>query len=555
MLKQVDNNTCQYSIRERIMFKFAKEKWLFLSIIMLAVILRFYNLGTVPHGMTWDEAAIGYTGYSILHTRRDEWLERLPVSFKSFGDYKAPLAIYTNGIFTTVFGMNALAVRLPFALAGVLAVIAIYFFARSLFKDEENKEYIALLTAAMLAITPWHVHFSRIAFESGLALVLLISGIYFFIKLFSQSNKYSFIFAIMSSICLAASMYAYHSAKLVTPLLLIFFCILYAKNIKNMLKEFFVLIFSLLVLLIPLIKDSIWGHGLERAGVSVFSFMPFSEAILVTIRQFFIHFSPQFLIFGQTNDLRHGDGVWGVLTLIQVFFIIWALLKLITDSIGKKRVFVDKIVLISLAWIGIGILPAAISQDVPHSNRALLALPGFILLSVFGFKSICEYIQNNNGIIAKKPAKDIYLKLFLGITLLIQVFLTISYLNNYYVRYNQNSADAFLDGYIEAFQIAQEYEKGLNGKPEVEKVLFTSEYGQPYIYALFVRKTSPIWYRGGSLVKYEFTDKINSGDLDRDNTLIVAGKSTTLDYTKATHIIKDAGGNVRFALFLTENKE
>ncbi len=56
-------------------------------------------------------------------------------------------------------------------------------------------------------------------------------------------------------------------------------------------------------------------------------------------------------------------------------------------------------------------------------------------------------------------------------------------------------------------------------------------------------------------MKYEFTDKIDIGDLDRDNTLIVAGKSSTLDHTKATHLIKDAGGNVRFALFLTENKE
>ncbi len=50
---------------------------------------------------------------------------------------------------------------------------------------------------------------------------------------------------------------------------------------------------------------------------------------------------------------------------------------------------------------------------------------------------------------------------------------------------------------------------------QVEKILFTSDYGQPYIYALFVRETNPIWYRGGSLIKYEFKDEINMDDLSR----------------------------------------
>ncbi|NCQ11990.1 MAG: hypothetical protein GW809_07600, partial [Bacteroidetes bacterium] len=87
--------------------------FLVLSILVLSIFLRFYKLGTVPHGMTWDEAAIGYNGFAIFNTRRDEWLQRLPVSFQSFGDYKAPLAIYLNGIFTYLFGLNLFAVRLP----------------------------------------------------------------------------------------------------------------------------------------------------------------------------------------------------------------------------------------------------------------------------------------------------------------------------------------------------------------------------------------------------------------------------------------------------------
>src|SRR5260221_12739726 len=93
--------------------------WFWSLIIVLTIVggvFRLYQLGQVPHGMTWDEAAIGYSGYAIFTTRRDEWLVRLPVSFRFFGDYKAPLGIYVNGIFKHFFGMNLFSVRLSFSL-------------------------------------------------------------------------------------------------------------------------------------------------------------------------------------------------------------------------------------------------------------------------------------------------------------------------------------------------------------------------------------------------------------------------------------------------------
>ncbi|PJC54114.1 MAG: hypothetical protein CO028_04075, partial [Candidatus Levybacteria bacterium CG_4_9_14_0_2_um_filter_35_21] len=81
----------------------------------------------------------------------------------------------------------------------------------------------------------------------------------------------------------------------------------------------------------------------------------------------------------------------------------------------------------------------------------------------------------------------------------------------------------------------------------------TSDYGQPYIYALFVRKTNPIWYRGGSLIKYEFTDKIDEGDLTRNNTLVVGSNTDELPIENAEHIINGSDGKMRFQIYKTEN--
>src|SRR3990172_10276994 len=114
-------------------------RWGIVFILLLAAGLRLYQLGQVPHGMYWDEAAIGYNGYAVLTTRRDEWLTRLPVSFWSFGDYKAPLAIYLNGLFTAVFGMTLWAVRVPFALSGVGVVLGMIYLTRVVFEQTTEK--------------------------------------------------------------------------------------------------------------------------------------------------------------------------------------------------------------------------------------------------------------------------------------------------------------------------------------------------------------------------------------------------------------------------------
>ncbi len=92
--------------------------------------------------------------------------------------------------------------------------------------------------------------------------------------------------------------------------------------------------------------------------------------------------------------------------------------------------------------------------------------------------------------------------------------------------------------------------KLLDPENDADKILFTSDYGQPYIYALFVRKTNPIWYQGGSLVKYEFTDNIKDGDRFRNNAIVVATPAE-IDPKWATKLIYGSDGKVRFVIVRT----
>ena len=143
--------------------------WKIVIILSLAAILRFIWLNQVPPALNWDEAAIGWNAKTIFHTRRDEYGTRLPISFKSFGDYKSPVYIYLTAPVVGIFGTNPISIRFVSALAGIISVYLLYLIG-------------GLTAATLLAISPWHIMLSRPAFEPSLALMFILSGIYFFLQ-------------------------------------------------------------------------------------------------------------------------------------------------------------------------------------------------------------------------------------------------------------------------------------------------------------------------------------------------------------------------------------
>lgn len=544
-------------------------EWSLVTLTVIAAALRLYQLGNVPYGMTWDEAAIGYNGYAVLTTRRDEWLTRLPLSFRSFGDYKAPLAIYLNGPFTYVLGMTLFAVRLPFALVAILAIPAMallmkelveWLYADSLHERWGEAEVMGLAAAALFTFSPWHLHFSRVGFESGMALSFFLWGAWALLRAFRRpllgipTSVLRFrqaSFGILASVALAASMYTYHSAKVAAPALAgMLFAMAVGKKWRTVWPVGIGIVSLSSLLLWPLIQDTLWGNGSVRfTQASILSQgSPFDHLGKISY-QLLLHFSPQFLFFGQTETLRHGDGHWGVLLLSEGVLILASIIGAVQLSRNhwKTQQKLPRSLLLfvlSWAWIAIGFLPAAIGVDVPHANRGLFALPGFILAAVFGGRWLYGMMKEtklNTEWAGSKNEQHLVMKSFFGTLILIHGVFFLAYTRDYYTRFAAQSTSAFSDGYLEAFSVAKKYE------PSVEKILFTNAYGQPYIYALFARRTNPIWYQGGSLVKYEFTDHITVGDLARPNTLIVATPEQ-IPIREANQMILGADGSVRFVV-------
>src|SRR3972149_8676644 len=129
-----------------------KTKKIFFAIIVLAFILRFYKLGEVPLSLNWDEVSNAYNAYSILKTGRDEYGNFLPLTNRSFDDYKPPLYMYLNIISVALFDPTPFAARLPSAIFGTITVFLVYLLTKKLFENYQTKFSIAYLSMLMLAL-------------------------------------------------------------------------------------------------------------------------------------------------------------------------------------------------------------------------------------------------------------------------------------------------------------------------------------------------------------------------------------------------------------------
>src|SRR3989344_5283892 len=150
-----------------------KYKLILVLIFFLALFLRFYKLSDF-RCLNWDEAAFGYNAYSILKTEADEYGVNLPLQFKSVGDYKAPFYVYAMVPIISVLGLNEFSVRFLPSLLGALSVFLIFGISNLIFRNKK----IGLVSSILLAISPWHLQFTRAGADVSVSNFFVMMGIF-----------------------------------------------------------------------------------------------------------------------------------------------------------------------------------------------------------------------------------------------------------------------------------------------------------------------------------------------------------------------------------------
>jgi len=510
-----------------------KKKIFLFVIFVVAVVLRFYRIDSIPPSLTWDEAAWGYNAYSLGMDGRDEFGRFLPIDYlESFGDYKPPLYAYLTVLPVKLFGLNEFAVRFPSALFGSLTVLVTYFLVKEIFfrQKEDKKEkmdkktdtilnYTPLVTTGLLAISPWHINLSRAAFEANIASLFIITGIWLF--LYSLRTKSWLL--VVSSISFVLSLYTFNTARIVVPLLGTILMAAFFKKLWNMkqivrfmltpqaqLRYQEVNIFSDL----SIVKDANTsmqtdynilhdkGYCPECDPVSQKE-IPFWSRIIHNrryryaiefIRHYVHHFRPSFLFIQGDGNPKFSTQDVGQFYLWSAPFLILGLLYLIRE----KRGFWWFVPL----WLLIGIIPAATARETPHALRIETTLPTWQILTAYGVLTALLFIkQHIRSAFLKKSAYSI-LTLVLALNVLY-------YLHGYYVFYPKEYSEHWQYGYKEAITYAQsEYEN-------YDAIVVTTELGRPYIYALFYTRFSPIKFRSTAQIEREVYGFVHVNQFDK----------------------------------------
>ena len=520
------------------------------GILLISASLRLIELSTIPSGFSWDEAAIGYNGYGILTSRRDEWLERLPISFRSFGDYKAPVAIYLNTISSAIFGLSVWSTRFPMAMAGIVTTLMSYLLGTVIFKSKR----IGLVSALMTAVSPWNIHFSRIAFDSGIAVAFSAVGFWLFFKGLRQDSWKKLLYWLVSGSFFVVSIYAYHSTKMFIPLALVVLAIWFRSHLISNWKITTISIIASIVMLLPLANEMMFGNAAERFFMtSTFTQASESEHPIQLIgSQFLSHFSPSFLLFGGGDDnYRHANGVFGVLSYLEVIGIILGLLFLMhstfvmlkTTDRSKNGIFTDHNRRIVLIWtlVLLALVPSAVSEGAPSSNRAHGVVPFIQIIASVG---IVTFIQSMTNHLKTKHSKIVEWILY-AILLVFVLIQTGLYVTSYRTIYRTVAGDDFQEGLLQAMQVSRQYES------QVDRVVLTSAPGQVYIYALFVKQLTPFQWQHGALSNYTFKEIDWAVDQNLSNTLLI-GSPEEIPIEEADFLIESWEGKSLFVGVITE---
>ncbi len=537
---------------------FGKTKLILVLILIVAALLRLPYLDSLPTGVTIDEAGQGYSAYSILKTGKDEWGDFLPINPRGFGDYKPPVFMYLLVPSIAVFGLNGFAVRFPSAIAGILSVWVMFFLVFELFKDKK----LALLASFLLAVSPWHIYYSRLGWESNIGLLFFLGGVWVFLKSLKSPGWFS-----LSAFLLGLSALSYHSYKLLVPLVVAGLLIIYRREILRINKSQLIL-----PLAVAVVFTFILGYGFifSGAGRRASDQSIVKEENLGSLRQdqfndgfpqplprilnnkyeFYIskladnyigYYSLPFLFGPHRSDgsvLNFPQaGLLYIWQLPLLVFGIWYLIK-------RK----DRVSAVIFLWLFAAPIPASLTQDYMHAGRAQALFPVLTVISVLGLKELWGYLGT-------QYAKQGF------ILAAAVVLLSLSLRIDDYLFHTFNKP---LGGLVQGYDQISEFIAQNGGK--YEKIVFTKAHSEPQAFLAFYGKIDPViiqqeskdWkkFEGEGKRYLDMTDyrlgkiEFKNIDLSRDrheqNALIIGSAQEIPPDQKSEVIIKNSVGKVMF---------
>ena len=454
-----------------------KEHLFLVGILLLATLVRVFQIDTLPISLFGDETDVGYQAWSLITTGKDYTGHFLPTYLQSLSEWRTPLLSYFLAPYVGLFGPSSLSVRLPVALLGVLNVYLLYLLVKKIFPQ---KKLLALLSAFVLAIIPWHIHLSRIAIDTTLFLSLYLVAINIFL---SRRLLLSLPFFILT-------LYTYPTANVFTPLILV--CLYFVYKPKIDLGHNKLLSCLSIVLVIPILFHLISGSASGRfLGISILNDQKLVDTIIIDrtepwvigqkieslfhnkpltylrtfSNQYLSAFSTQFLFISGDPNFRHSINRFGELYMVFAPLLLLGIAVLIKDiASNSSKLF--------LLWLFLAPIPSALTVDGgSHAIRLSLMIIPLVVTIALGVDNLLSWFKEKQS------------KIILLFFVLISLVCLLTYFHQYSSHYRYLSAKNWQYGYEQAFkllspELATKNNIFINNtyEPSLQKFLFFTQY-------------------------------------------------------------------------------
>jgi uncharacterized membrane protein len=183
--------------------------WL-VMVTLLGVALRFYKLGEWSF---WFDEISTINRASSHYSDLDGLLRNIPPAINWI-----PLSVILTGFVMNTLGISEWSSRLVPAVIGIISVPAIYFPTK-----KEFGTAVGLISALLLAVSPWHIEWSQNArFYSSLMLLYMLASFAFYYAI--ENDRPVLIYLFLMLLYLAAS--ERMTALMIVPVVIIYLLLL-----------------------------------------------------------------------------------------------------------------------------------------------------------------------------------------------------------------------------------------------------------------------------------------------------------------------------------------
>ncbi len=367
---------------------------IFALIVILAFVVRIYNIDSVPSGIYPDEANNGTNAFDAMQSGHYPWF---------YPDNNGREGLFLNiiALLFKFFGVSILTLKLPAIIMGTLTVIGVYFLARELFI---SKPRLALIASYLTAVSFWAINFSRISFRANMMLPVLTFAFYFFFRGIRTKKAIDFI---ISGAIFGLGFHTYIAFRIAPALLIVLLILLTIQGgrifLSDYWKKILIFIFCAVIVAFPIFY-TYHQHPeylTSRSGdISVFS--PSEKGLVEILTDTISTSLLKFNVHGDQN-WRHGfpplptlEPVAGIMFLCGIIFSAWIFIYFFYRRVSHKntnRKLVTHGFLI--AWFFAFLAPEFMTTEgLPHSLRSLGTLPVVYIFAAFFINYLLERAQH-----------------------------------------------------------------------------------------------------------------------------------------------------------------